>query len=308
VQTGLEFNHIALVERGRNGSDVRVMDHSPFWLTGNGGAMRPHEFRRLVWRFTYDGSAPSRRVARKVTPDASRPSLLLSGRRRPSVRRRLHGLAAGVLINKGNEGKLMFGKIQSKEATIDPNRAALAAAIAQRDAAQRKVDAAKASVERASAMLEEAAARASAARAALVGRRSEGAQRVLEAATTGAPGLPDVSMREARVADLDASDGLEAAKSALASCMAALKDAEADFRHAEWRVERAVAPVLAGAADRVLAEAARLKDELDGARAVAFEDDALVLGQRLAHHRDQKHAPGAPAIGPQDLAKQCRVR
>ena len=54
--------------------------------------------------------------------------LLLSGRRRPSVRRRLHGLAAGVSLNKGNEDKMMFDKkTQSKEAAIDPKRAALAA-------------------------------------------------------------------------------------------------------------------------------------------------------------------------------------
>jgi hypothetical protein len=176
----------------------------------------------------------------------------------------------------------MFGKTQSKEVTIDPVRAALAAAIVQRDAAQRKVDAAKASVERASALVEAAEGRCAAAVAALATRRKEGAQRVLEMATTGAAGMPDVSTREASQADLDAAEGLLAAKDALATCVAHLKDPEADLRHAEWHVERALSPVLAAEADRVLAETERLKDELEGARAVlAFLQSSLEPGSPL---------------------------
>jgi hypothetical protein len=191
----------------------------------------------------------------------------------------------------------MFGKSQSKAAAIDPNRAALAEAIGERDEAERKAEAAKSAVERASALLEAAEARCEETQAALVGRRSEGAQRVLEAATTGAPGMPDVSMREARVADLDAADALEAAKSALASCMATLKNAEGDLRHEQWRVETAVAPVLAASADRVVAEAARLKDELDGVRAIlAFLQRSLEAGSPLQHRVMMALPPSPPGV------------
>ena len=104
-------------------------------------------------------------------------------------------------------------------------------------------------------------------------------------------------MREARVADLDAADGLEAAKSALASCMAAVKDAESDLRYAHWRVETAVAQVLAAEADRVLAEAARLKDELDGARAIlAFLQGSLEPGSPLRHRVMMALPPSPPGV------------
>ena len=161
-------------------------------------------------------------------------------------------------------------KTQSKEAAIDPKRAALAAAIAQRDAAQRKVGARRRLP---------LSARASWSRRRRAGaqqrwqhlatRRKEGAQRILEMATTGAAGMPVVSTREASQADpVDAAEGLLAAKDALATCVAHLKDPEIDLRHAEWHVEQALAPVLAAEADRVLVEAQRLKDELEGARAI----------------------------------------
>jgi hypothetical protein len=74
--------------------------------------------------------------------------------------------------------------------TINSSRAALATAIAQRDAAQRKVDAAAAAVERAAALVEEAEGRCEETKAALAGRRTEGAQKLLEATTAGAPSLP----------------------------------------------------------------------------------------------------------------------
>jgi hypothetical protein len=96
--------------------------------------------------------------------------------------------------------------------------------------------------------------------------------------------MPDVSTREASQADLDAAEGLLAAKDALATCVAHLKDPEIDLRHAEWHVEQALAPVLAGEADRVLAEAERLKGELDGVRAIlAFLQSSLEGGSSLQH-------------------------
>jgi len=98
----------------------------------------------------------------------------------------------------------MFAKNSPKVTAIDPNRAALAEAIRERDEAERKVESARTAVDRASALLDAAEARCEETRAALAGRRSEGAQRAPEATTTGAPGLPDLSIREARMADLDA--------------------------------------------------------------------------------------------------------
>jgi hypothetical protein len=178
----------------------------------------------------------------------------------------------------------MFGKTQSKEVTIDPVRAALAVAIFERDEAARNTDAAKAAVERASALLETASARLSSAVAALVERRKVSAERVLEAVSAGAEVLPDISMREARASDLDAVDAMDAAKAALTACMASRAEAEADLRHAEWRVEKAAAPILAGEADRVLVEVERLKDELNGAHAVlAFLQSSLEPGSPLQH-------------------------
>jgi hypothetical protein len=64
-------------------------------------------------------------------------------------------------------------------------------------------------------------------------------------------------MRQARLDNLEASDGLEAAKSALVTCMARFKNPS--LRYAQSRVQAAVAPVLAPEADRVLADAERLR-------------------------------------------------
>ena len=133
--------------------------------------------------------------------------------------------------------------------------------------------------------------------AALATRRKEGAQRVLEMATTGAAGMPVVSTREASQADLDAAEGLLAAKDALATCVAHLKDPEIDLRHAEWHVEQALAPVLAAEADRVLVEAQRLKDELEGARAILnFLQGSLEAGSPLQHRVMMALPPTPPGV------------
>jgi hypothetical protein len=85
-------------------------------------------------------------------------------------------------------------------------------------------------------------------------------------------------------ADLDAAEGLLAAKDALATCVAHLKDPESDLRHAEWHVEQAIAPVLAAEVERVLAAAERLKEELEGARAVlSFLRPSMAPGSLLLH-------------------------
>jgi hypothetical protein len=110
-------------------------------------------------------------------------------------------------------------------------------------------------------------------------------------------------MHEARAADLDASDGLEAAKSALASCTATFKDAESDLRYAQSRVEAAVAPILAAEADRVLAEVERLTDELGSTRAIlGFLQGSLEPGSPLQHRVMFALPPTPPGV----FAPDCR--
>ena len=54
----------------------------------------------------------------------------------------------------------------------------------------------------------------------------------------------------------------------MATCKAALVDAEHDLRRAQRRVEEAVKPILTGEADRIIAKAEVLQCEVDGKRAV----------------------------------------
>src|SRR5262249_56029411 len=38
-----------------------------------------------------------------------------------------------------------------------------------------------------------------------------------------------------------------------------------------------------------------------------LEDDALVVGQSLAHGRDQQHAPGQPTVARENVSEQRRI-
>lgn len=159
----------------------------------------------------------------------------------------------------------MFQKAPTADASppAPVPRAILAEAIAAWHDADRIAGVARASVERAETLVAEAEAHAKAVTIALASARNGHAARLRAAAEGGVIEAP-ASTREARFAELDAAEELEAARSVLAECNASAADADDDARRAQRRVEAAVAPILAGEIDRLIAEAEGLRAQLDG--------------------------------------------
>jgi hypothetical protein len=133
------------------------------------------------------------------------------------------------------------------EKIIDPPaRAALAGHIADRDAKADAVVRAKASAARANEMVAEAERHAETVKAVLASVRTGHEARLRQAAEGGGVAGAAISSREARFAEIDATDELEAARKVLLDCMSALAEAEEDARRARARVEAAAGAVLAG--------------------------------------------------------------
>jgi hypothetical protein len=148
-------------------------------------------------------------------------------------------------------------------------RGLLAEAIRERDVAERAAAIARFAVEGAVALVEKAEGLPSAAKGELASAREGQAARLRQAAGGGAPPTAAAALvREARAAETDAADDVEAARSALAACREAAAGAEDDAARAQRRVEAAVAPVLAAEVDRLLAAVEAASAELEGKRAV----------------------------------------
>jgi hypothetical protein len=156
-----------------------------------------------------------------------------------------------------------MGKTQPAKPSRDPARATLSRAIIDRDMKARDFEAAKAAVERANTLVDVAETRHGLAKAGLAAWRVNQVERLHAAAATGeAP--PQESAREARAAAQDAADEIESAKSVLVDCTASLADAKDSLEWARQNVETAVGPVLTSEIDRLVAEVARLREELHG--------------------------------------------
>jgi hypothetical protein len=160
-----------------------------------------------------------------------------------------------------------MGKPQLIESSRDPARAALGAAIRERDMRARDSEAAKAAVERANTLVDVAETRHGLAKAGLAAWRINQVERLHAAAATGEAPAQE-SAREARAAAQDAADEIESAKSVLVDCEARARDAKDESEWATRNVESLVGPVLTNEIDRLVTEAARLRDELHRKHAV----------------------------------------
>jgi hypothetical protein len=166
----------------------------------------------------------------------------------------------------------MLGKLKTTTAPPrgperDPARVALGLAIEDHKERLHALDRAKAAVARANGLVADAERHSEAVKIALASAR-DGREARLRQAIQGDDVIEAaVSRREARFAEIDAADELEAARKVLVDCMAALADADEDVHRAQGRVESAVAPILAGEVDRLIAEAQAHQAALDGKHA-----------------------------------------
>jgi multidrug efflux pump subunit AcrA (membrane-fusion protein) len=158
-------------------------------------------------------------------------------------------------------------------------------------------------------MTEQAEARYESARANLSRWRSDQVSRMLETATTGAAApSPEISARESRAEAADALDALEAAQAAKAATQAALGDAEADLQRAQHRVEAAGLPVIAGEVDRLLAEAAAIRETLEAKlAAIDFVTNIMPFGSSERVRIDLTRAPLPPGVEPPDRSRHPAV-
>lgn len=150
----------------------------------------------------------------------------------------------------------------------DPLRVALADAID----ASRKTDAAiesrRGAIVRATELVEKAERGLEAASAMVADARGRHAQAVAEAAAGGTPPSSPSTMRAARVAEVDAQDEVDAAKSALAQLEGGLPNLQEHAVRAESKVRAAVNAVVASAAKPFLEETRELQAELVAKRAI----------------------------------------
>jgi hypothetical protein len=172
-----------------------------------------------------------------------------------------------------------MGKVQLPKIERDPARAELARHIAERDAKADAVVRAKASAARVNEMVAEAERHAATVKAALASVRNGHEARLRQEVEGGGGVGAALSSREARFAELDAADELEAARKVLTDCMSSLADAEEDARRARARVEAAVAPVLGGFLGQLLDDAEALQASLTAkVAALAFVTSVVGTG------------------------------
>jgi hypothetical protein len=181
----------------------------------------------------------------------------------------------------------------------DVTRVALGLAIANRDEKSRSFDAARAAASRAALIVEAAEAKHHSAKQELVAWRAGQVERLhAEAHTGAATTLIGKPAREVRAAAEDAADEIESAKSVLTDCMASVADAKDGLQYAQLGVERAVAPVFVGALDGLLAEAAALREQLDGKHALLSWVERLLLPGDPARQRIASALPPLPPGAP----------
>jgi hypothetical protein len=146
----------------------------------------------------------------------------------------------------------------------DPARAELAAAIEAATVAERAAASARNAATRAGEMVEQAQQQLEAASAAVTSARELQADRLADAAKTGNAPAPDRSMREARAREVDATDELDAARAALATCETGARRDEDAHQRANRAVGAAADAVIrsSGTIGRLLKETAALQVQL----------------------------------------------
>jgi hypothetical protein len=146
----------------------------------------------------------------------------------------------------------------------DPSRAALAEAILRRDDVARRLEAASEAAERASHIVHGGPARLAAAKAATAAAKDAEVERFVGGETA----LMERPLREARAAEQDVVDDIDAAREALARIKASITELEQEGFYAELHMKDAVGRVLLGAVGEVISEAETLADRLNGQRAI----------------------------------------
>jgi hypothetical protein len=196
----------------------------------------------------------------------------------------------------------ILSKVQKiVEAVRNPHRASLAEAIEERKEMSLALERAKAAVERANGLVGDAERHSEAVKIALASARDGREARLREAVQGGDVIEAAVSRREARFAEIDAADELEAARKVLVDCMAALADADEDVRRAKDRVESAVAPILAAEIERVIAEAESLQAALDAKRStLIWLRGVLPPGEMHQRITRALPPPAPPGVRPPD--------
>jgi hypothetical protein len=163
----------------------------------------------------------------------------------------------------------------------DEARAALAAAIAERDAAGNRLEAARGAVERVSDLLAAALVKLEARRAAVIEAEETAPQRILEMASSGSLTL-DRHLKQARSDAASAEDDVAGLRSAIATARAAVAEAERSLMLKQIPVDACCKPVLAADLGRILAAAEGLKRKFDETRAtLSFLSAALPPGSPL---------------------------
>jgi len=146
-------------------------------------------------------------------------------------------------------------------------REALAQVIADRDAAEAITHRARDAANRAQGLIAEAEAKLADAQAAVEKAREAQARRAVKAAKSGAAPPPDATARNARLAEADAQDSLEAARAASEACVAALVPHERDLEYAQRLVAKAADDVIrAECGSRLFRETEALQAQLIAAR------------------------------------------
>jgi hypothetical protein len=157
----------------------------------------------------------------------------------------------------------MLGKGQKVEQR-DSARASLSECILDRDAKAKATKLAREAVERADELVAEAERHAEAVKSALSSARDGREARLREAIEGGGVIEKPAPSSQARFALDDASDELEIARKVLATSTASLAFAVDAQQWAQRKVEAAVTPILAAEVGRLLDEATKLRDQLDG--------------------------------------------
>jgi hypothetical protein len=173
-----------------------------------------------------------------------------------SAPRRWFGIpAAGARLSRGKNTMVV---------KADSNRAALADAIRRRDDTARRLEAANKAANRMSHLVYGGQARLEAARAATAVARDAQVDRFV----TGETALASRPVREARAAEQDVADEIEAAREALTRIKASIAELEQDGFFTQNGVKDAAGRVLLGGIGEVIREAEALQDRLDGLRAI----------------------------------------
>jgi hypothetical protein len=147
---------------------------------------------------------------------------------------------------------------------VDLSRAALAQAICERDDIAGRLEAANKAADRASRTVYGGPARLAAAKAATAAAKDAQVARFVGGETA----LIERPLREARAAEQDVADDLDAAREALTRIKAAQAELEHEGFFAQRRVADAVGRVLLDAVGEVIQEAEMLHARLNGHRAI----------------------------------------